>query len=369
MEHISFEINQEKSGVFCPYSLPRGEEVCGLKFSQGRCEKQKKPVSKTGAFVLNSREYCRPGRREKFDEYSLRPGERNFMKHLIKIALILLVVWNVSAQSQKYFLELNGFRLKQYRETAQSEFGKPDRSGKLDNGFEYEAFLLNPDESLYMVFEYSPDRNDIIWGIQITGTDATADFGFQGLKFGMSSAQAEKILGKATGKVDVGEYGQRWEYKNSNFSIEINPEGKLSSIKIKDAPPESESLPDAKKIPQFAGVLKTLTSKDNAEMAKMLAPDMELYLDKQTLFFGRSLRKEIAADSSKIFAIIRDLAADLKTVNVKNADEYEENLRMTLGQDPKHVIKLKKGHKIREIVFKYEWGQFLIWEVKASAKP
>ena len=287
------------------------------------------------------------------------------MKYLTLFAILLLFVFTAKAQKQNYYQEIYGIKLKQFREVPDNEFGKPFKSDKYEDGVEYEIYLLKPDRSLYMVFEYATKPNDQIWSIQLSGTDSTADLGFQGVKFGTDKSKIEKQFGKPTKKVDVGEYGQRWEYEKSNFSFEINPQGKLSSIKIKDISDEIDGTPDFKKIPRFDDVLKTLTSKSNEEIAKLLAPDMEIYQGDKTFFFKKSLKNEIASDYSKIFALIKELGGVLKTVNTKNPDEYEENGRLTLGQAPKHVIKFKKEQKIQEIVFKYEWGQFVIWEIKA----
>lgn len=287
------------------------------------------------------------------------------MKYLIAFALLLVFVFATDIRAQTFYQEIYNIRLKQFREVPQNELGKPAKTGKYEDGMEYEAFLLKPDASLYMVFQYTAELPDQIWSIQITGSDATADLGFAGLRFGLDKSVIEKQFGKPTGKANAGEYGERWEYKKSNFSFEINPQGKLSSIKIMDISAEVSGTPQAEKIPRFADVLKILTSKNNAEIAKILAPDMELYKGEQTLFFHKSFKREVETDYSKIFAAIKDLAEDLKAVNPKNADEYEENARLTAGQDVKHVMKFKKG-RIKEIVFKYEWGQFLVWEIKAS---
>ncbi len=284
------------------------------------------------------------------------------MKYLLAFCLSLLFVFNALAQEHSYFQDLYGIRLKQFSEVPQNEFGKPVKTETHDDGFKYEFYLLKPDKSLYMVFGYSNLDPELIWSIQLTGTDTTADLGFAGLKFGIDKSQIEKQFGNPTQKVEIGEFGQRWQYDKSNFSFEINPQGKLSSIKIRDI---SDDTPDLKKIPQFADVLKILTSKNNAEIAKLLAPDMELYRGDQTLFFEKSLKTEISTDHSKIFAAIKELAEDLKSVNIKKTGEYEENMRMALGQDIKHVMKFKKDRKIKEIVFKYEWGQFRIWEIKS----
>lgn len=290
------------------------------------------------------------------------------MKQFLIMVFIGLMTLSAAAQTQQYYRELNGFKIGQYRETAKSEFGEPAQKNDFKDGFQSEVFLLKPDASLYMVFEYSKSQLDLISNIQITGTDSSAELGFQGLRFGMSKGEVLKILGEPTNKVDVGKFGVRWAYRKSNFSVEINLEGKLSSIKIQDNLPESYHTPDVKKLPKFDDVLKVLTSGNNNEIAKLLAPDMEISVNDSTLFFGTSFKKELATDRSEIFKTIKELAVDLKTVNTKNSAEYEENFRLTLGQDPKHVMKFKKGHRIKEIVFKYEWGQFLIWEVNTLSE-
>ena len=289
------------------------------------------------------------------------------MSRAVLLAFFLVAI-AISVQAQPYFTELHGFKLKQYRETTQNEFGKPFKSGKFDDGFEYEAYALKTDGSFYMVFEYAAEQTDLIWSVQISGTDSTLDPGFQGLKFGMPEAQVEKQFGKPTSKVDVGEYGLRWEYEKGNFSFEINRQRKLSSIKIKDISDRVYPTPDAKKIPGFADVLRILTSRNNSEVVKLLAPDMEIYRGSETLFFAKSIKTEVASDYSRVFAIVRELVEDLKEVKTADPDEYEENLRVTVGQSPMHVIKLKKGHRIKELVFKYQWGEFLIWEIRAAGK-
>ena len=39
---------------------------------------------------------------------------------------------------------------------------------------------------------------------------------------------------------------------------------------------------------------------------------------------------------------------------------------MVSGQNPKYVFKIKTGHTIKEIVFEYINGQYLIWEINAQ---
>ncbi len=286
------------------------------------------------------------------------------MKNLL-LTLLIGFLFSVNLHAQQYFTELNGFKLRQYRQVPANEFDEPGRTGKHENGWEWDAYALEDDGSVYMVFEYAPDAPELIWSIQMTGTDPSYDLGILGLRLGMTAAEVQRLLGTPSKKEDIAEHGTRWEFKKFNFSIEINPAGKLSSVKLREDV-DREPKADLKKLPRYDSVLKTLTTGSNSELAKMLSPDMELYRDGKTLYFRRSMRNEIAGDSSKIFATIRELSPELRAVNSRNASEYDENMRLTQGQDPKHVIKFAKTAKVRELVFKTAWGQYLLWEFDAG---
>jgi hypothetical protein len=286
------------------------------------------------------------------------------MKNLLIICLIFLTF---NAIGQTFYTDLYGFKLGQYRETAKNELGNPFQYGKFEDGFVYEAYLLKPDTSLYIIFEYAAKDTNIIWSIQVSGSNSTTDISFRSAKLGIDKTQTEKLFGKPTSIEDIGEYGNKWVYDKTNFSLELNTKGKLSSIKILD---NSDELfpkgPDLKKIPAFAFVRKTLLSNNNEEILKLLSGDVEIYKSNGTYFFKKSFLTELNSDYSKMISIIREISKDLITVNTENTDEYEENMRLTYGQDTKHVIKIKKGHMIKEIVLKYYGGQYLIYEINAN---
>jgi hypothetical protein len=284
------------------------------------------------------------------------------MKNITTTFLLLFTLLKVSGQSA--VTELNGFRIGQYRETATNEFGKPVRHDKYEDGFEYEAFIINADTSLYMVFEYAAGHTDVIWSIQISGNNTTTDIGFKGLKLGLDKKEVERVLDKPDKKDDMGEYGEKWSYEKTNYSVEISKSGKLSSVKITDN--YSSNTPDVNKLPKFANVIKLLTSKNNADIASIVAPGIEIYYKDQTMFFNKSLKTEIETDYSKIFQTIREISKGLAQIKTTDENSYEENMRVALGQNIKHVIKIKTGHTIKEIVFDYINGQYLIWEINAQ---
>lgn len=281
------------------------------------------------------------------------------MKKLTITTLFFLLIF-LEINAQTVITDLYGFRLGQYRETATNEFGKPFEQDTFEDGFKYEAFLLQPDTSSYMIFEYSKDQPDIIWSIQISGYYSTMDVGFKGLKLGLDKKQVEAVLGKPDDKEDIGTYGETWNYEKTNYSIEISKAGKLSSVKIRNT--YSGEQVDASKLPKFANVIQLMSSKNNADIGSIVAPGIEIYYKGQTLFFGKSFKTELEKDESKIFQTIRELSKGL-TSDLKS---IEENLRILVGETPKHVIKIKKGHAIKEIVFEYINGKFLIWEIDAQ---
>jgi hypothetical protein len=284
----------------------------------------------------------------------------NQMNKLCLVFIILASVF-VSIKAQEVVTDLNGFRIGQYRETASNAFGKPFKQEKLADNWEHEAFIVNEDNGVYMIFQYHPKQNDLIWSIQITGDDPLLNFGFKNLRFGIDKSAVGKILGKPERKVDIGEYGNRWNYDKTNYSIEISAKGKLSSIKIHNN--YLDETPDIKKRPIFKDVIKTLQTGKNSEIAELLSPGMEIYYKKQTLFFNKSWKNEIETDFSHVFAAIKELAVGLEKINTSDINVYEENMRFTMGQNPKHVVKIKSGHIIKEIVFQFSNGKFRIWEV------
>ena len=287
----------------------------------------------------------------------------------MRTLLILLVfVLTLHAQGQQFSMDLYGFKLGQYRNAAKIELGKPIKYGKFEDGYIYEAFLLKPDTSLHIIFEYAAKDTSVIWSIQVSGSNNMTDIGFKNAKLGIDKMQTEKLFGKPSSIEDIGEYGQKWVYDKTNFSVEVNTKGKLSSVKILDNSNELYPSPDLKKIPTFDRIQKTLNSTSSADLLNLLCGEIEIYYNDKTYYFEKSFKTEQVTNYSKMISLIREISKDLSTVDTKNADEYEENIRLALGEDPKHVIKIKKGHLINEIVLKYYGGQYLIYEISSNSK-
>jgi len=285
---------------------------------------------------------------------------------MTRIILILIVFLTNTffVFSQKTESELYGFKLHQYKEVVTNEFGKPFKVNNFDDGFVSEIYLLKEDKSVYIIFEYPSWNKEIIFSIQIYGAFGDIDPKFRDLKMGISEKELIKKIGKPTKTKDIGEYGKMLEYQNTNYSFEIDKIGKLSSIKILDNYNELYPKQNVEKIPTFETVKKILTSGNSEKISNFLSPEIEIYLNDKTLSFKYAWEKEIKEDKSKIFATINGLVKGIENFDYKNEQNYEENMRLTLGENPKHVMKFKKGFNIKEIVMKWEDGKYVIWEIK-----
>lgn len=282
------------------------------------------------------------------------------MKNNILGIILLITSYGFS---QDLLSELNGFKLNQFREVPTSEFGEPLQKKTFDDGFEMEIFLIKPDSTAYMVFEYANWDKNIIWSIQLYGDDKDLKPDFKNLKMGMFKENIIEKIGKPSDIKSVGEYGEVMKYENTNYSLEINKQNKLSSIKIKNLYSKYYLKPKAEKIPSFEFILEKLKG-NNQKISKILSPGIEVYKDNKVIFFENSWRNEVENDLSGIYSLIRESIVGLEKVNTSDLDEYEENMRLTLNQDIKHVLKFKKHPKIQEIVLKWELGEYLIWEIQ-----
>jgi hypothetical protein len=116
----------------------------------------------------------------------------------------------------------------------------------------------------------------------------------------------------------------------------------------------------------FKEYTKILNSKNRKTISELLAPGIEIYKNDSVYFFKNSWRKEVETDESGIFNLVDETLEKLNKVNPEDTLQYEENMRIALGQDTKHVAKFKVNNVYSEIVFKYMFGRYVIWEIKLN---
>lgn len=282
-----------------------------------------------------------------------------------RILIIIFFLFNSTfVFSQDIVAELNGFKLRQFKEAVKNEFGKPFQTNNFDDGFVAEIYLVKPDSNAYVIFEYPKWNKEIIFSIQIYGAFKDLNPMFKGITMGISENELIKNIGKPSISKEIGEYGKMLEFENTNYSFEINKNGKLASIKITDNYNEIYPNPEIEKIPSFEKIKEILISNNPKIISEILSAEMEIYVNDEVMFFKHSWEKEINSDTSKIYKTINEIIKGIDKIDISDENQYEENMRLTLGENPKHVLKFKSDIKLKEIVLKWENGKYVIWEIK-----
>src|SRR5690606_39687500 len=100
---------------------------------------------------------------------------------------------------------LYGFATGQSRDVLKKEFKEVFRSGTYGDGAEYEIYLLSPDRSAYIVFEFNPYNSKIIKSIQVSGKNPDVEIGYKGLRFDDNKSSVEAALGTMIYKQTIDE--------------------------------------------------------------------------------------------------------------------------------------------------------------------
>lgn len=105
--------------------------------------------------------------------------------------------------------------------------------------------------------------------------------------------------------------------------------------------------------------IKSLVLSDkNENISKILSSSFE-YVDHNTnvIHFDYPWSKEIIYDYSGVYQKIKGFIHYVKD------PEYEETIRIAIGQPILLVYKFKVPNKVVEVVLKIENGKYLIWEI------
>ena len=120
--------------------------------------------------------------------------------------------------------------MRQFKGVVKSEYKESFQVHKFDDGFVAEIYLIKPDSSAYIIFEYLNWNKEIIFSIQIFGTFKEIGPKFKNMKMGISEIELIEKTGNPSNSKDIGEYGKILKYENTNYSFEINNNGELASI-------------------------------------------------------------------------------------------------------------------------------------------
>ena len=253
--------------------------------------------------------------------------------------------------------KLNGFWLHQYKKSIPNTLGKSFKAGEKENST-WEVFML-PDSNNYMVFEFDKTKIHWIKAMQITGKEPQ-EIPFFGLRLGDDKSKVLKILGKPDEiKQIISPKVSLYKYRSKNFTVEIDDNDKLYSIRI-DAPSDLfNKLPANVFWDDFK---ESVFKKDFKKFSEFARPDMEIYKDNKILDINKSFEKFFSNAKGEFYSAIfsknKSLYQELKLIIPT------QELRFVEGFGSGWVFKFQDGKILEEISFFPYAGKYRVYEIK-----
>ena len=275
--------------------------------------------------------------------------------------LLAAFLFSCTAKTHKFEVDLNGFRLWQFREAAKTYFGKPYTTQKRGE-YAFEAYGVT--DNSYMVIEHWEKYQHNMYSLQITGYPTTM-LPFNGLVLGDPAAKVREALGKPgrTEKIEKPPVTINY-YDKTNYSTEIDADGRLYSIKLHVT---GEFMNDAEHdFAQWDAFKKAVIAKDMQTILELVRPDVEIFKGGAVLSIKKRYSDFLAKpDSDFVKAIIGDRNSVREELG-KTEPEVEMRLAENVGIG--QVFKFYEGKILKEIVFFPYNGKYRIYEIAFREK-
>jgi hypothetical protein len=284
------------------------------------------------------------------------------------LRLCLFIPWMVSAYalaqtSPSSQTELNGFLLGQYAKASDGAFGKPTESRTTEDHWKYRAYVFDEKHRGYMAFKFPTDDSQRMLSIQIAGDAGTPMRPFLGLMLGDDKKKVQQALGAPESIEGEKDYDvDLYTYADRNYSVEINRQGKLSSIQVMGYAGFAEQ--PASSLPDVETLRKNVVHQDVDGLLSLLAGDLEIYRGDHSYDFVHSARAEIADQKSEIRRLLLGENGSLREGFTTERFEPDPQIRVYTEAPPGSVVKFPHSKIVEEIVFKIEAGTWKVWEIR-----
>lgn len=274
-----------------------------------------------------------------------------------------LLCWPFHGQAQDiaYESELNGWRLLQFTQTIEPALGEPFTTR--DNPpLRYRAYGVGDDA--YMVFGTHDALPQVIDSLQLTGTAAVDMLPFKGLKLGDDRGKVLTALGQPTSMTEIDEPKvTRWNFEGTNYSVELDSENRLYSIRIDMQHDFMKPRDDTNK--DWETFVAAVRSRDADKLLDRLRPDIEVYRDGQVLAIRKRYRDfSESPDAALLDAFFSSNSGVLRYLDTCTA---ETNVRVTEKMGIGLAYKFDPECPLAEVVLFPYAGQYRVYEVTFRA--
>jgi hypothetical protein len=286
------------------------------------------------------------------------------MNKVKKIALSLsfLLANTVYAQNIEGEIELDGFVLGQSRVAVHSQLGHPIQRVDTDDGWIYEFHAIRPDTSVYVLFKYPAWDTLRIFAIQLNGRLYKEMQPFKGLTLGSSRDEVSRALGpfNATDTIDNPNVVIQ-SYKDKNFSVEIDEDGKLYGIQIYGSIQNNKPKED---IASIDGFTRAVLSKNVDSLLLHLMPDVEFYVNQKVVTYRGAAREEFRRRDSELIRYLLGKEASVWYAFQREKTEATPEIRFYAEiKSTTTVFKFYKSEVLSEIVYKPHAGRWKVYEI------
>ncbi|HWR58048.1 MAG TPA: hypothetical protein VN328_04095 [Thermodesulfovibrionales bacterium] len=130
-------------------------------------------------------------------------------------------------------LKLGGLWLGDRMQKVFDQYGKATEVRKDRDGFITYIFSLDKEKQAYLVVESVPYDKEYIWSVQISGKDRIPLKGLMGVGIGSAEGQLITTFGTPSTKSSLKDIpGEFLDYKDRNYSFELDAQKRIRSIKI-----------------------------------------------------------------------------------------------------------------------------------------
>ena len=281
------------------------------------------------------------------------------------ITLLILIVFGglIFGQNPIFVSNIEGLYLGQEKKCVSNKFGQPYQSDNYDDGCQYDTYYLNTEKTAHIRFDFHRNRSEVIHSIEVFGTSYSNDV--YGIKLGDYESKVLRILGAPDSRVyDQEDKLRDWVYKNSNVTVRMTLDKRVKGIRITEK--EEDFFPEitAARKPNLRKILTDIDGGERSTMAKYISPNLVIKDFGSEVTFRNSLEDEISKDQSRLFEFLSNRRHGLTSILYRDLSiTYLRRIKIPEKGNPVIVYKFQPPYMVKEIVFKYIYGEYKIAEI------
>ncbi len=283
------------------------------------------------------------------------------MKTLL-INLLLNVTFIGVIHASDLEIDLNGFRLQQFTSVVESALGA--RFQTVDLGDKV-AYAYGVDDNSYMLIYENRKFPNYIDALQLTGTSSKA-LSFKGLTLGNSKSKVISVLGEPDEINETEISGLfAYHYEKRNYSVEIDKNNKLYSIRIFTTNYLVNKIDDSSDV--WLNFEKVINSNSTEQLLTIIRPDIEVFIGSETYSINTKYSDFTSNPRPKF---VKSFFGDNDSVKsaIMNSSPIDEHVRLIKDFGIGLVFKFSEKSILNELVFFPYNGKYRLYEVSFRKK-